>query len=407
MPNLVDKNHCCGCAACANKCGRNAISMRPDEEGFLHPVIDKALCIECGLCEKVCPGLNPAVNNDVKPHAFVVQNTNDHVRYESTSGGAFTAIAEEIIDRGGVVFGAMMTNQLIVKHGFVDTKEGLSSFRNSKYVQSEIGDSYKQAKVFLRDGRIVCFSGTPCQINGLYKYLGMDYENLFAVDVCCKSVPSPLIFQKYKEYKASICNRPVSDIVFRDKKRGFSYCTMAHYEKHEDRLKGNSFYRRGSESDEFLRLFLNGSISRMSCYTCPYQISTRVGDFTLWDRWDTLDVVPEWNDNKGTTNVMVWTEKALALFSQIGSKIRCREFPKEKAGGAMGKIRSLIVPDIRFVIFKDANIMQPKDFFNKYAPVTLKISLYHYIRYAIWKLHLHNVIRLVYHFFYHRFFQKK
>ena len=272
MPNLVNWEQCCGCGACASKCPKQAITMQPNHEGFLHPVVDTEKCVECGACEKVCSGVKTALNENTQPQAFVVQHRDDAVRYQSTSGGAFTAVAEEVIRRGGVVFGAVMTDELIVKHKYVSDIEGLAKFRNSKYVQSEIGDCYSVAKKFLSEGRYICFSGTPCQINGLYKYLGKDYEKLIAVDVVCKSVPSPLVFKKYVEFKRSKeCN--LTDVVFRDKKRGFLYCTMAHYLSHEDRKVAKDIYRRGSESDEWLRMFLSGKIARHSCMICPYQTS--------------------------------------------------------------------------------------------------------------------------------------
>ena len=167
MPKLVEIDKCCGCAACANKCAKGAITMQPNKEGFLHPVIDTSLCVECGLCEKACPGLEPAKADGNYPKAFIVHHKDDAVRYQSTSGGAFTAIAQEVINRGGVVFGAIMTEELKVKHDCVATVEDLAKFRNSKYVQSEIGDCYKRAKKLLTEGRMVCFSGTPCQINGV------------------------------------------------------------------------------------------------------------------------------------------------------------------------------------------------------------------------------------------------
>ena len=319
MPKLVSDALCCGCGACANKCPKGAIKMKSNKEGFLHPVVDINQCVECEACEKVCPGLNPAKTKGNSPQIYIVQHLDEDIRYQSTSGGAFTALSEEVIGRGGVVYGASMTDDLTVRHVCVNTVEDLSRFRNSKYVQSDIGDCYKEAKELLALGQWVCFSGTPCQINGLYKFLGRDYENLIAVDVVCKSVPSPLVFKKYIDFKKKKEGN-ITDIVFRDKKRGFLYCTMAHYPTHDDRLMGNDVYRRGSESDEWLRLFLSGKISRRSCMNCPYQTIDRVGDFSLGDIWETG--YQEFDDNKGSTLVHVYSTKAKAFFESIKRNVR-------------------------------------------------------------------------------------
>lgn len=398
MPKLVNWEQCCGCGACANKCPKQAITMRPNHEGFLHPVVDTKKCIECGACEKACPGLSVAKNTSNEPKAYVVQNKDDVVRYQSTSGGAFTAIAEEVIRRGGVVFGAAMTENLEVRHVFVVNKDGLAKFRNSKYVQSEIGDCYSVAKKYLNEGRYVCFSGTPCQINGLYKFLAKDYENLIAVDVVCKSVPSPFVFKKYVEFKK---NREgaISDVVFRDKKRGFLYCTMAHYLSHEDRKVAKDVYRRGSESDEWLRMFLSGKISRHSCMTCPYQTTQRVGDFTLGDIWETGS--NKLDDNKGTTLVHVWTNKGAEFLDCIKDNVRLESYPIEKSRGAE-RANTLKVQPNRNQLFEDSNNMTADAFFAKYAPYTMKVRMKNASRYLLWRVGLQNLVRHVKHLIIHR-----
>lgn len=398
MPNLVEWNNCCGCGACANKCPKGAISMKPNNEGFLHPEVDKDLCVECGACGKVCPGLELAKATGNKPQAFIVQHKSDAIRYQSTSGGAFTAIAEEIINRGGVVFGAAMTDELSVKHISVNTVEGLAKFRNSKYVQSEIGNCYKEAKERLTSGQWVCFSGTPCQINGLYKFLGKAYETLIAVDVVCKSVPSPLVFKKYIEYKKGI-EGSITDVVFRDKKRGFLYCTMAHYASHEERQQSNDIYRRGSESDEWLRLFLSGKISRRSCMNCPYQTMERVGDFTLGDIWETGHL--ELDDNKGSTLVHVWTDKGLSFLDSIRNIIRCVDYPIEKSRGVC-RTNSLNLQNNREQLFKDAAEMPPRTFFSIYSPYRIKERAKNYLRLLLWKCNLQSIVRHVKHSMIHR-----
>lgn len=398
MPNLVNWEQCCGCGACANKCPKQAIAMQPNLEGFLHPVVDVEKCVECGACEKACPGLSVAKSDAAVPQAFIVQHKDVAIRYQSTSGGAFTAIAEEVIRRGGVVFGAAMTEELVVQHIFVEDIEGLAKFRNSKYVQSEIGDSYSVAKKYLNEGRWVCFSGTPCQINGLYKYLDKDYDNLIAVDVVCKSVPSPLVFKKYVEYKKN-SEGAISDVVFRDKKRGFLYCTMAHYLSHEDRKAAKDIYRRGSESDEWLRMFLSGKISRRSCMTCPYQTAHRVGDFTLGDIWVTGNT--ELDDNKGTTLVHVWTKKGAEFLDSIKENVRLESYPIEKSRGAE-RTNTLKVLSNRDKLFEDANNVTADAFFAKYAPNTMKVRIKNASRYLLWSLGLQNLVRHVKHKVIHR-----
>lgn len=399
MPVLANLDTCCGCSACANRCAKGAILMVPNKEGFLHPIVNAAKCIECAMCEKVCPALDTANStSDFTPFAIIMQHKDERIRYQSTSGGAFTAIAEEVINKGGIVFGAAFSSDLKVRHIGVLTKEELYKFRNSKYVQSEIGDCYKIAKKHLSEGKKVCFSGTPCQINGLYKFLGRDYDNLITVDVVCKSVPSPLIFEKYVMYKKKQ-GGDFSDIVFRDKKRGFLYCTMAHYATHEDKVVAKSSYRRGSESDEWLRLFLSGKISRRSCTSCKYQSMTRPGDFTLGDIWETGNA--NFDDNKGSTLVHVWSTKGKAFLESICKNVRLMEYPIEQSRGTERKNTLQIIPG-RDSLFADANIMEPDKFFAKYAPYSLKVRMKNYGRYLLWRLNVQSFIRHMKHKVIHR-----
>ena len=399
MPVLANLDNCCGCSACANKCAKDAILMVPNKEGFLHPVVEPEKCVECGMCEKVCPALDTANSTlDFNPFAIILQHKDERIRYQSTSGGAFTAIAEEVINKGGFVFGAAFSSDLKVRHIGVSTKEELSKFRNSKYVQSEIGDCYKVAKKHLSDGKKVCFSGTPCQINGLYKFLGRDYDNLITVDVVCKSVPSPLVFEKYVAYKKDQ-GGDFSDIVFRDKKRGFLYCTMAHYASHRDKLVAKSSYRRGSESDEWLRLFLSGKISRRSCTFCKYQSMSRPGDFTLGDIWETGN--KNFDDNKGSTIVHVWSAKGKAFLDEISDSVRMMPYPIEQSRGIERK-NTLQIMQGRDSLFADVNDMTPDKFFAKYAPYSFKVRMKNYGRYFLWRLNIQSFVRHLKHKVIHR-----
>ena len=194
-----NKSDCVGCFACCSICPVDCIAMQDDKEGFLYPFYhDKKQCINCGCCKKVCPVITQ--RNDSKPlGVYAAKNPDEKIRLQSSSGGIFTLLAEHIINEGGVVFGARFNENWEIIHSYAETIEGVATFRGSKYVQSKIGESYKQAKFFLTmgGGRKVLFSGTPCQIAGLKAFLQKDYSNLLTVDFVCHGVPSPLVWKKY------------------------------------------------------------------------------------------------------------------------------------------------------------------------------------------------------------------
>lgn len=390
MAQLAEKSKCTGCAACYNKCSVGALEMISDETGFLFPVIDQSKCVECGACEKACPVLDKVTVQPRKPNAYIVQHKDDTVRLQSTSGGAYTAIATQILARGGVVFGAAFQEDYYVRHTEVQTVDQLSIFRSSKYVQSEIGDSFRRAKKYLQEGRWVCFSGTPCQIQGLKKYLGKHYDKLITVDFMCRAVPSPKVFHKYLEYQKR--NYPnFQRLVFRDKGLGYSYSTMALYD-HKDSQK--CVYRGGSESDQWLRLFLKGYCNRPSCYLCPFQTGDRVSDYTLWDCWGTENYAPELNDNKGTTNVIVWTQLGHEIFEEACNHLKVKEIGIDAIDASLERLSALSQPEYdKAQFYKDVDEMEAAAFFNKYVPMTPKICLKKFGRYMLHKFHLHDLLR--------------
>lgn len=389
MIELVGKNKCSGCSACFNACKFGALSMETDETGFWFPKIDREKCVECGACMRACPALEKPEYKNKDPKAYIVQNKDDEIRRQSTSGGAFTAIAKQVINRGGIVFGAAIDAEFKVSHIWVETEEELSKFRNSKYVQSWIGTAYQKAEKFLKGGREVCFSGTPCQIYGLKKYLGKEYENLLTVDVMCRAVPSPKVLQKYLEYQKE--KYPNYDrIVFRDKGRGYSYSGVALYQG--DKV----LYRGGSESDPWLRLFLGGYCNRETCHECLYQDGVRASDITLWDCWGTQNYAPEWDDNKGTTNVIVWTAKGKETVTKSAG-LRIKEIGIDHIDASL-KRNGLHMPTYnRNQFFSDAGSMQGKGFIGKYAPMTTKVRMKSIARNTMHTLHLHDVVRKTVH----------
>lgn len=198
MVDVKDKHKCCGCAACMQACPKHCITMQPDNEGFLYPQVDHTQCIECGLCEKVCPCLHEAKPS--KPlKVFAAINRDEPVCMSSSSGGIFTSLAQYVIQNGGVVFGARFDNRWDVIHDYTDKVDGLSAFRGSKYLQSRVGDTFTLARRFLKEGRTVLFSGTSCQIAALRRFLQKDYDNLLTADLVCHGTPSPLVWRIYLE----------------------------------------------------------------------------------------------------------------------------------------------------------------------------------------------------------------
>lgn len=390
MIELVKKDKCSGCSACFNACKFGALFMETDETGFWFPQIDRVKCVKCGACKRACPALEKAEYKCEQPKVYIVQNKDEEIRRQSTSGGAFTGIARQIIIKGGVVFGAAMDDKYEVSHIFVDTEAELAKFRSSKYVQSRIRNAYCEAERFLEEGRMVCFSGTPCQINGLKKYLGKEYKNLLTVDVMCRAVPSPKVLHKYLDYQKE--RYPAFDrLLFRDKGRGYSYSGVALFEG------GKVLYRGGSESDPWLRLFLGGYCNRETCYECLYQDGVRASDITLWDCWNTQKYAPEWDDNKGTTNAIAWTEKGKGVLFANNSGLRIKEIDIKHIDASLSR-KPLHKPTYdRKSFFQDCENLSPKDFVGKYVPMTVKVRAKGIARGVMHTLHLHDSIRKIVH----------
>lgn len=226
-----DKKDCCGCGACMNVCPKNAIRMAEDEVGFVYPEIDQNLCIGCGACKKAC-GYQMQPMMQKSEAVYAAASNDDNLLRKSASGGAFAVLAENVLKKGGVVYGAALpleSGKLEPKHLRIDTVERLPELQGSKYVQSAIGDTYAQAKKDLLDGKSVLFSGTPCQIAGLKQYLKKDYENLLTVDIICHGVPSKRFFQSFMEDYGKKLGGTITEFYFRDKSKGQGMITRSVY----------------------------------------------------------------------------------------------------------------------------------------------------------------------------------
>lgn len=318
MIRIENKRDCCGCEACVNICPKHCIFMKEDKEGFLYPQVDEQSCINCGKCEKACPVIQ---QDKERVPIKVVATFNDNlpVRMVSSSGGVFTQLAEYVIRNGGVVFGAMFDTQWGVIHNYVDKIEDLLKFRGSKYLQSHIGDCYKIIKQMLENNRIVLFSGTPCQISALNRFLNNSYENLITVDIACHGVPSPGVWKLYlKELSERILpGSSVMGVSFRDKKNGWkNYNVSIDVKDGKKQLQYSiPFYK-----DWYMRSFLKNLIMRPSCSSCPVRNGKSGSDITIADFWGIENIYPDMDDDKGTSIVLINTLKGNAIFEELGNK---------------------------------------------------------------------------------------
>ena len=321
---LIESARCIGCAACASVCPTNSITMKEDCEGFLQPKIDKNTCIKCHKCENTCPVLNKeAPRGGMETKAYAAINKDETVRVKSSSGGVFHAFAKWTIEQGGVVFGARFDEKWEVMHDYSETLEGVIPFMGSKYVQSCIGDSYKQAKSFLDQGRWVLFSGTPCQLGGLRAFLGKEYEKLVQVDLICHGVPSPSVWRSYlKDY---VSNGEILSVSFRDKEEGWS-----HFQNVNITTTCCSIREHQMENPYF-RGFIKNVYLRKSCYNCEFRTYQRNSDITLADYWGVDEFCPEMFDDKGTSVVFVHTAKGESVLLGLNNVLELLPQTKDNA----------------------------------------------------------------------------
>lgn len=389
MIEITKKENCCGCSACSNICPKSCITMQMDREGFLYPKVNKADCVNCNLCVKSCPILNPIMEEKHDQKAYLIQIKDDQIRKESTSGGAFTAIAKYVVGHGGVVFGACFDENYVVKHTYVETEEELKKFRNSKYVQSQLGDTFSLAKQFLSNNRLVCFSGTPCQIEGLKCYLGKEYENLFTVDVVCRAVPSPLLWKKYLDMKKVTMGTNINKVMFRDKHYGYKYSTMTICSNTKE-------YHSGVESDQWLRSFFSGICVRPSCHQCKFKKRYRVSDFTIWDCFSPEIFDKDMDDDKGTTRMIIQSEKGQKILDLLKDEVVSFPIDVDKAiDGVKEMFYPVKVSSKREQFIADMQEMDGKDLLNKYFPETFRIKVERFVRHTSYQLGIYKQVKKI------------
>ena len=322
MIDTVGKK-CCGCTACSSICPQGSITMTANEEGFLYPSINYDSCVKCGRCETVCPVLNRRSAEDIfykkAPRTYAAVTLDRGSLESSSSGGVFSVLAEETLNAGGFVFGAAFSHDYrTVKHICVDRMEGLTAVKGSKYLQSDLGNCFSLCKQYLTDGKDVLFSGVPCQIAGLKKYIGNDYEKLTCVEVICHGTPSASVWQKYLDYVEKKQGK-TKNVSFRDKTVNWDSFGMRIESENGETLS------EIHQANTYMGVFLRNFALRESCYECPAKGDNTCADITLGDFWGLQSAYPDYYDEKGVSVVVVHTEKAQQAMNKIADRLTIHE----------------------------------------------------------------------------------
>lgn len=325
---IVDvKEKCVGCTACSSICSQNAIKMISDEEGFKYPKINFKKCINCYKCIKICPARKDRVS--ISPLSiYAAQSKDKDIRNQSTSGGVFSHVADYFERMGGIIYGVGFDQKMCAVHMRAQSREEWEKFCTSKYMQSDLKDSFKKIKEDLVAKKKVLFSGTPCQVDGLISYLGkIDTRNLYTIDIVCHGVPSPKIWLDYLKYVNRTKKKKVSFVNFRFKGSGGWHGSTILLKSRKDDIVLNDT----QENNLYFKLFFNHFIIRPSCHECKYANFSRPGDLSLGDYWGCEKYFPYFDDNIGTSLVICNTLKGLNIKESIEDSITWVEINQEQA----------------------------------------------------------------------------
>lgn len=317
--------NCTGCAACQNACGVDAITLVADHEGFVYPHVDRDKCVNCGKCAKSCPSLHSEPKAGyVQPEVYAAWNRDTEVRVLSTSGGVFSALAQAVIARGGYVAGAFYNEDFRICHGVISSMDQIPRLRQSKYAQSWVGDTYKTVKKLLQNEKTVLFCGTPCQSAGLQQFLGKEYENLYCCDFICRGVISPKVYEKFLQDMSLDQNTQLQKVHFKNKDFGWNrFSTKLTFQN-------GDIYHKDRNEDYYMRGYLRYNLYlRPSCHHCQYKTLPRISDMSLGDFWGIGNFDPTLDNDKGTSVVLVNSEKGRSLLAMAQDSLelhkRCIE----------------------------------------------------------------------------------
>lgn len=314
MIDIKNKKDCCGCTACSAICPKGCIDMTTDDEGFLYPKIDLSNCIDCGLCEKVCPFIN--IGQAKHPEVCIAaKNCDENIRLQSSSGGIFSLLATKVLKSGGIVAGAAFDKDWSVHHILIESESELEKLMGSKYVQSRLDSIFNSIRNYLRQDRKVLFSGTPCQCAGLRNFLRKDYNNLLTVEVICHGVPSPAIWADY--LRDAFYDKKISAISFRTKTNGWNNPSIKFVCESRNKSNKSSDVEADLLKDPFGQAFLRALTQRPSCYECKVRNGRSGSDITIGDFWGIENHYSAFNDDKGVSVVITNTDKGKDFISDI------------------------------------------------------------------------------------------
>lgn len=386
MINIVDKKKCCGCGTCSIICPQKAITMIQDDEGFYYPKIDKKKCIDCKICEKKCPIINKK-KSDEENIEFGLGRIIDSSIEKCSSGGIVNAISKIIILKKGCVFGVVFNENWEIIHTKIDNMLDIELINGSKYSQSNLKNTFKECLEELKSGRDVLFIGTPCQIQGLYAFLGRRYENLLTIDMICHGVTSPMIWKDYIRLLEKKYNSKIKYINFRNKDIGYRSTRMLIEFDNGKKMK------QSPRTNLYLKLFYNNVINRPSCSQCAFKDKHHISDLTVYDCWNPSKIVKGLkDDNKGYTKVIINTEKGKKILNnKMLNFYYIEENDAIPNGGGM-ILNSAIESPNRKEFWNDYHKVDKKKAITKYAGVSLKDNMGEVIKEVLHKVGMLDII---------------
>ena len=352
----ICKDKCCGCGACFQICPVKCIEMIPDYDGFKYPTVDKNKCIRCGKCNSACP-VNNIPHEQVHLEYYCAKSKSDEYLKYSSSGAIFAEIAKYVLSQKGVIFGAAFNEKFELEHTSITSIDDLPKLLGSKYVQSDTRNTYCEVREHIKNGRLVMYCGTPCQIDGLKRFLSTreNSDRLILVDFVCHGVPSPKLWKKYLQYREDIAEGKLQTVNFRQKETGWeTYSMSMHFENGTE-------YLCHRDKDMYLSLFINSYTLRDSCYQCKFKVDKHAGDLTIADFWQVKKVFPELDTRDGVSLVFINTKKGKRIFNEIKENLNATEVTRENAllDNKSAKYQSL-KPSKRYKIYR--NIDKIDDF---------------------------------------------